>query len=43
MRSEVVRLSREMKNTSAQDEFAKWAKIRRQHDKKKEQYEEKCE
>lgn len=42
MRLEVVRLNREMTNTSAQDEFAKWAKLRRQHDKKKEQYDERC-
>lgn len=42
MRREVVRLNREMKNTSAQDEFSKWAKLRRQHDKMKEQYEERC-
>lgn len=27
-----------MTNTSAQDDFAKWAKLRRQHDKKKEEY-----
>ena len=42
MRREVVRLNREMTNTSAQDEFAKWAKLRRQHDKMKEKYEERC-
>lgn len=28
-----------MTNTSAQDDFAKWAKLRRQHDKKKDEYE----
>jgi len=27
-----------MNNTSAQDDFAKWAKLRRQHDKKKDEY-----
>ena len=42
MRREVVHLNREMTNTSAQDEFAKWAKLRRQHDKLKEKYEERC-
>lgn len=39
LRKEVVRLNREMTNTSAQDDFAKWAKLRRQHDKKKDEYE----
>ena len=29
-----------MTNTSAQDDFAKWAKLRRQHDKKKAEYDE---
>ncbi|SMQ55651.1 unnamed protein product [Zymoseptoria tritici ST99CH_1A5] len=38
LRSEVVRLSREMKATSAQDNFAKWARLRREHDKAKEAY-----
>ncbi|OQN99110.1 hypothetical protein B0A48_14971 [Cryoendolithus antarcticus] len=38
LRSEVVKLNREMTNTSAQDDFAKWAKLRRQHDKKKDEY-----
>ncbi|KAK6383788.1 GET complex subunit get1 [Exophiala oligosperma] len=33
LRREVVRLKREMNAVSAQDEFSKWAKIRRQHDK----------
>ena len=41
-RGEVVRLNREMKATSAQDEFAKWAKLRRQHDKAKEKYDQQC-
>lgn len=39
LRNEVVRLEREMRAVSAQDEFAKWAKIRRQHDKAKDKYE----
>lgn len=38
LRGEVVKLNRDMSNTSAQDDFAKWAKLRRQHDKKKETY-----
>ncbi|GAB7348224.1 hypothetical protein MBLNU459_g6221t1 [Dothideomycetes sp. NU459] len=33
MRREVVRLKREMNAVSAQDEFSRWAKLRRQHDK----------
>lgn len=33
MRREVGRLKREMNAVSAQDEFSKWAKIRREHDK----------
>jgi len=33
LRREVVRLKREMNAISAQDDFAKWAKIRREHDK----------
>ena len=41
LRREVVRLKREMNATSSQDEFAKWAKLRRQHDKALAQYEEK--
>lgn len=32
LRAEVVRLKRDMASTSAQDNFAKWAKIRREHD-----------
>ncbi|QIW97373.1 hypothetical protein AMS68_002891 [Peltaster fructicola] len=39
LRQEVVALNREMNNTSAQDDFARWAKLRRQHDKKKDEYE----
>ncbi|KAF2155691.1 Guided entry of tail-anchored protein 1 [Myriangium duriaei CBS 260.36] len=33
LRREVVRLKRELAGVSAQDEFSKWAKLRRQHDK----------
>jgi tail-anchored protein insertion receptor len=33
LRRDVVRLKREMAAISAQDDFARWAKIRRQHDK----------
>ncbi|TKX18621.1 protein get1 [Elsinoe australis] len=33
LRREVVRIKRELASVSAQDEFSKWAKIRRQHDK----------
>ncbi|KAF4551836.1 CHD5-like protein [Elsinoe fawcettii] len=33
LRREVVRLKRELASVSAQDEFTKWAKLRRQHDK----------
>ena len=40
LRREVVRLKREMNATSSQDEFAKWAKLRRQHDKAVTSYEE---
>ncbi|KAK4696780.1 tail-anchored protein insertion receptor, partial [Lecanoromycetidae sp. Uapishka_2] len=43
LRREVVRLKREMNATSSQDEFAKWAKIRRNHDKVLAQYDEKTE
>ncbi|EXJ81004.1 hypothetical protein A1O3_07292 [Capronia epimyces CBS 606.96] len=38
LRREVVRLKREMNAVSAQDEFSKWAKLRRQHDKALEKY-----
>ena len=41
LRREVVRLKREMNATSSQDEFAKWAKLRRQHDKTLTEYEQK--
>ncbi|MCJ1433634.1 GET complex subunit get1 [Xylographa pallens] len=43
LRREVVRLKREMNATSSQDEFAKWAKIRRQHDKVLAEYDGKSE
>jgi hypothetical protein len=33
LRRDVVRLKREMAAISAQDDFARWAKIRRHHDK----------
>ena len=36
-----MRLKREMNATSSQDEFAKWAKLRRQHDKTLAEYEQK--
>lgn len=39
LRSEVVRLQREMIGVSAQDNFAKWARLRRDHDKAKDKYE----
>ncbi|KAL5363946.1 protein get1 [Aspergillus floccosus] len=39
LKREVVQLKREMNNTSSQDEFAKWAKIRRRHDKAMDEYE----
>ncbi|CAG8379777.1 unnamed protein product [Penicillium salamii] len=35
----VLEQKREMNNTSSQDEFAKWAKARRRHDKTMEEYE----
>ncbi|KAL4809132.1 protein get1 [Aspergillus unguis] len=39
LKREVVQLKREMNNTSSQDEFAKWAKLRRRHDKAMTDYE----
>ncbi|KAJ0414983.1 WRB/Get1 family [Aspergillus carlsbadensis] len=39
LKREVVQLKREMNNTSSQDEFAKWAKLRRKHDKTMSDYE----
>ncbi|KXL43630.1 hypothetical protein M433DRAFT_155603 [Acidomyces richmondensis BFW] len=41
LRRDVVRLQRELNATSAQDDFATWARLRRQHDKAKDQYEKK--
>ena len=41
LQKEVIRLKREMNATSSQDEFAKWAKLRRSHDKNMAQYDEK--
>ncbi|KAK5138252.1 hypothetical protein LTR08_003313 [Meristemomyces frigidus] len=38
LKADVVRLHREMKATSAQDDFAKWARIRRDHDRAKDKY-----
>lgn len=37
LQAEYLKIRREMSATSSQDEFAKWAKLRRQHDKKLEQ------
>lgn len=39
LKHDVVQLKREMNATSSQDEFAKWAKLRRRHDKAMEEYE----
>lgn len=39
LKKEVVRLKLELNATSAQDEFSKWAKLRRQHDKATAEYE----
>ncbi|RAO64064.1 uncharacterized protein BHQ10_000076 [Talaromyces amestolkiae] len=39
LKRDVVQLKREMNATSSQDEFAKWAKLRRKHDKAMEEYE----
>jgi tail-anchored protein insertion receptor len=33
LKREVVRLKRDLAATSAQDDFARWAKLKRQHDK----------
>ena len=41
LRRDVVRLKREMAGISAQDEFSRWAKLRRQHDKAEEAYNKK--
>ncbi|EYE97844.1 guided entry of tail-anchored proteins factor 1 [Aspergillus ruber CBS 135680] len=39
LKREALELKRDMNNTSSQDEFAKWAKLRRRHDKTYEEYE----
>ncbi|KAJ5907925.1 CHD5-like protein [Penicillium taxi] len=39
LKLETLKLKREMNGTSSQDEFAKWAKLRRRHDKSMEEYE----
>jgi hypothetical protein len=41
LRNEVVRLKREMAAISAQDDFARWAKLQRQHDKAFEEHNKK--
>ena len=41
LRREVVGLKRDMAGISAQDDFARWAKIRRKHDKTLEDYDKK--
>ncbi|RMZ86423.1 hypothetical protein DV736_g6351, partial [Chaetothyriales sp. CBS 134916] len=42
LRQDVVRMKRELAGISAQDDFAKWAKLRRQHDKAMEEYDKKA-
>jgi len=42
LKREIVRLKREMGAVSAQDEFTKWAKLRRQHDKAEAEFNKKC-
>lgn len=42
LKAEIIRLKRELQSTSSQDEFAKWAKLRRQHDKAMAEYEQQC-
>jgi hypothetical protein len=39
LKNEFMRVRKELNATSSQDEFAKWAKLRRQHDKLLEQLE----
>lgn len=39
LKSQFMKVRTEMNSTSSQDEFAKWAKLRRQHDKLFEQLE----
>ncbi|KAL1957139.1 hypothetical protein VTO42DRAFT_6282 [Malbranchea cinnamomea] len=41
LKREVLQLKRELNATSSQDEFAKWAKLRRRHDKAMEEYDSK--
>ena len=41
LRRDVVRMKRELAAISAQDDFAKWAKLRRQHDKAMEEHDKK--
>lgn len=41
LQAEYLELRRELHATSSQDEFAKWARLRRQHDKKLEELEKK--
>ncbi len=40
---EYLKVRQELNGTSSQDEFAKWAKLRRQHDKLLEELEKKSE
>ena len=39
LQAEYLKIRRDLTATSSQDEFAKWAKLRRQHDKLLEQLE----
>lgn len=41
LRRDVVRMKRELAAISAQDDFARWAKLRRQHDKAMEEHDKK--
>ena len=41
LKLDVLRLKRDLAATSAQDDFAKWAKLRRQHDKAMAEHDEK--
>ncbi|KAL9112923.1 MAG: hypothetical protein Q9227_002787 [Pyrenula ochraceoflavens] len=43
LRREVLRLKQEMKGISSQDEFARWARVRRQHDRAQGEYDQKSE
>src|SRR5438046_1348485 len=42
LQREVLKLRTEMNSTSSQDQFARWAKLRRQHDKTLGEYEKIC-